>query len=126
MMARSKLGTAFVVLGVTGFAAVAWQLAVAQSPKSVQSTQEEAKQKDPEKRKVDERIKVGDYLYLKAVPSLPTNPLDGPFKVVGDGIDLGGEYGGDVRVVGLTIEEARKAIEKQLLLYLKRTTVSLA
>jgi polysaccharide export outer membrane protein len=65
-----------------------------------------------------------------AVP-IPNEPLAGPVTVETDGtINLGGAYGGAVKVVGLTIAEIKTAIEKHLegTVRLKepRITVSLA
>jgi polysaccharide export outer membrane protein len=55
-----------------------------------------------------------DSLLIQATNVLPAEPIAGQYGVETDGtVTLGAVYG-SVRVAGLTIEEARRAIEKQL------------
>jgi polysaccharide biosynthesis/export protein len=55
-----------------------------------------------------------DSLLIQATNVLPAEPIAGPYGVETDGtVNLGLMYG-SVRVAGLTIEEARRAIDKQL------------
>jgi hypothetical protein len=127
MMARSRLRTAFVVLAATGFAAVAWQLAVAQNPTPEQPAKVAPGQPGPEKPKDKDAapylITAGDHIYVRAANVFEGAPIDGPYKIVEDGIDLGPQYGGRVKVAGLTLPEAHKAIEKQLQKYAKVAAV---
>lgn len=61
------------------------------------------------------KIEPLDVLGLKLATPIPDEPLQGLFTVDSDGtIDLGVTYGGSVPVAGLTVPEARVAIEKFL------------
>jgi polysaccharide export outer membrane protein len=76
------------------------------------------------------RIAPLDFLLISATNTLPNEPIAGPFGVGPDGtVNLGASYG-LVKVVGLSLEEARDAIQKQLSEQVKlkepRVTVSLA
>ncbi len=56
-----------------------------------------------------------DVLGLLLADQIPENPLQGLFAVESDGtVNLGPAYGGSVRVAGLTVPEAKVAIEKFL------------
>jgi polysaccharide export outer membrane protein len=60
------------------------------------------------------RIEPLDTLIVQAREVLPAEPIAGPYGVESDGnINFGSSYG-SVRVEGLTVVEAQKAIEKQL------------
>lgn len=60
------------------------------------------------------KIETLDALAIQVPDALPTAPIAGIYQVEAEGtINLGLEYG-TVRVVGMTIEEARAAIERQL------------
>src|SRR5205807_6045683 len=61
------------------------------------------------------RIDAFDTIALRVTNTFPEEPLDGVYLVDADGtIDLGLTYGGKIRLAGLTPDEARVAIEKQL------------
>lgn len=61
------------------------------------------------------KIEPSDLVILRVTNTFPGEPIDGPFPVEADGtIDLGLTYGGKIRVVDLTPDEARAAIETQL------------
>ena len=61
------------------------------------------------------KIEPLDVLALQLADPVPNEPLQGLFTVDSDGtINLGLTYGGSIRVVGLTVPEAKLAIEKLL------------
>jgi polysaccharide export outer membrane protein len=61
------------------------------------------------------KIDTGDTLFLKVTRTFENEPIDGPYPVDVDGtIDLGPTYGGKVKVVDLTLDEARALVEKKL------------
>jgi polysaccharide export outer membrane protein len=65
------------------------------------------------------RLEPGDILQIQVPDALPNEPLSGVFLVEPEGsINLGLSYG-SVRVVGMTVDEARAAIRRQLLRVLK-------
>jgi polysaccharide export outer membrane protein len=60
------------------------------------------------------RAEVYDVLQIRVTNALPDQPIDNYFIVEAEGVvNLGPTYG-TVRVVGMTIEEAKKAIEQKL------------
>ena len=62
------------------------------------------------------RIEAGDILFLQITYPGQTEPFAGEVLVGPDGkINLGTTYGGVVKVSGLTVEQARVAVEKQAL-----------
>ena len=70
-------------------------------------------------------IKNFDVLQISVDGTLFERPIDGEFVVEPDGtINLGFEYG-NVRVLGLTIDEAKVEIEKHLLKTLKRPVIQI-
>src|SRR5262249_44863293 len=74
------------------------------------------------------KIEPLDVLLIQATNTLPNEPINGLFGVEPEGtVNLGPTYG-TVRIAGMTTEEARVAIEKQLKGTLKepRVLVSLA
>jgi polysaccharide export outer membrane protein len=72
------------------------------------------------------RIDAGDVLMIQASPALPGAPLGGLVSVEPEGtINLGVDYG-VVRVAGLTLDEAKEAIRKQLAEVVKNPQVSVA
>jgi len=67
-----------------------------------------------------------DALLLQATNTLPTEPIAGIFGVEADGmVTLGPSYG-KVQVAGLTTDQARAAIEKQLGQFVKEPKVQVA
>jgi polysaccharide export outer membrane protein len=65
-----------------------------------------------------------DALYVQASNTLAGEPINGVYSVDPDGtVNLGISYGGSIRLVGMTIEEARDAIEKHLGKIIKDTKV---
>jgi polysaccharide export outer membrane protein len=65
------------------------------------------------------RLEAGDVLQIQVPDALPNEPLSGVFLVEPEGsINLGLSYGA-VRVLGMTADEARIAIRRQLLRVLK-------
>ena len=67
-----------------------------------------------------------DILAIRATKTLPDEPVAGLYSVEPDGtINLGGSYG-IVKVVGMSLDDAKKAILTQLLKVLKETTVELS
>jgi polysaccharide export outer membrane protein len=75
------------------------------------------------------RLEPLDIIYLSAANEFETARLTGLYPIDPDGtINIGQQYGGTVRVVGLTTEEAQKVIENKVRLYAKKAdiTVSLA
>lgn len=74
------------------------------------------------------RIKSLDALTVRTPGALPTEPIAAVYQVDPEGnLDLGGSYG-RIKVVGLTIDQARAEIEKRLATVIKepRTDVTLA
>ena len=72
------------------------------------------------------KIEALDTIVLHATNVLTDAPLEGAFQVDVDGtIDLGAVYDGKVKVVDLTPEEARTAVEKHLLKKLDKAKVVL-
>ncbi len=62
------------------------------------------------------KIEAGDILFLQITYPGQTEPFAGEVLVGPDGkINLGTTYGGVVKVAGLTVEDARKAVEQQAL-----------
>ena len=75
------------------------------------------------------KIEPLDALFVQLGNPLPNEPLSGTFSVDPEGtINLGPSYGGSVSVNGLTIPEAKAAVEAQIIKVLKepQVTVSLA
>lgn len=72
------------------------------------------------------KIEPLDVLLIQATDTLPNEPINGPYGVEPEGtINLGLSYG-SVRIAGMTIDEARDAIEKQLKAVLKTPKVLVA
>jgi len=70
------------------------------------------------------RIEVYDVLKISAVGTIPDQPINDFFLVEGEGtVNLGPAYG-TVRIAGMTIEEATKAITEQLQQILRQPEVS--
>jgi len=70
------------------------------------------------------RAEVYDVLQIQVVGTLLDQPIDGFYLVEAEGIiNLGAAYG-SVRVVGMTIEEAKEAITQQLMQVLRQPVVS--
>ena len=60
------------------------------------------------------RAAVFDYIEVRVANVLPEMPINGYFRIEADGVvNLGSPYG-TVRVVGMTLEEIRQAVEKRL------------
>jgi polysaccharide biosynthesis/export protein len=75
------------------------------------------------------RLEPLDILYLSVSYDYEIAPVSGPYPIDPDGtINLGPKYGGTVRVIGLSTEEAQKVIENKLRQAVKKVevTVSLA
>jgi polysaccharide export outer membrane protein len=73
------------------------------------------------------RITPLDVLVIQATPTLPNEPISGPIAVEPDGtVNLGPRYG-SVMVDSLSLDEARTAIEKHMVQFVKdpKATVSL-
>jgi polysaccharide export outer membrane protein len=70
------------------------------------------------------RIAVYDTLQIRAMGTVPGQPIDAYFLVEAGGIVTLGPMYGRVRVAGMTIEEATDAIHKQLYLVLAHPEVS--
>jgi RNA polymerase sigma factor (sigma-70 family) len=71
------------------------------------------------------RLRPGDDVYIRALNTLPDNPLDGVFRVEESGtVALGPAYG-RVSIQGLTVEEAEAAVRKHLSNLLRDSQVSL-
>jgi polysaccharide export outer membrane protein len=71
-------------------------------------------------------IEVLDALLIQATNVLPTDPIAGTYGVDPDGtVNLGLAYG-SVRVVGMTLDQAREAIQKQLEAVVKNPRVTVA
>lgn len=61
------------------------------------------------------RIRTLDVIGVRVPGAFPTDPIEGPYPVDPEGkIDLGPKYGGSIVVSGLTLPEAKAAIEKHL------------
>jgi protein involved in polysaccharide export with SLBB domain len=75
------------------------------------------------------KIEPLDALFIHVTPTLPNEPITGIYAVEPDGnLNLGPSYG-SVRLAGLTLAEAKKAVEEQVKLTIKKpleVTVSLA
>jgi protein involved in polysaccharide export with SLBB domain len=72
------------------------------------------------------RIQPLDQLLIEASPALPTDPIQAIYTVEPDGrVNLGLAYG-SVAVAGMTLEEARDAIQKHLNLILKDVKANVA
>lgn len=70
------------------------------------------------------RLNIYDVLTVRVVGTLLDQPIDGYFLIESEGtIDLGPAYG-TLRVGGMTVEEARAAIQRQLERILQRPEVS--
>ncbi len=70
------------------------------------------------------RIEVYDVLQIRAVGTLLDQPIEGPYLVEGEGtVNLGPAYG-PIRVGGMTIEEATRAITQQLSQILRAPEIS--
>jgi polysaccharide export outer membrane protein len=70
------------------------------------------------------RAQVYDVLQIQVVGTLLDQPIDNYYMIEGEGtVNLGAAYG-TVRVAGMTIEEARDAINKQLRKILRNPEVS--
>ena len=70
------------------------------------------------------RIDIYDVLQIRVVGTLPNQQIDGFFLVEAEGIVTLGPAYGTVRVAGMTIEEATRAITKQLQSVLSNPDVS--
>lgn len=67
-----------------------------------------------------------DVLAIRATKTFPDEPIMGLYSVEPDGtINFGGSYG-TVKVVGMTLDDAKKAILTQLMKVLKEPTVELS
>ncbi len=130
MMAREKFKAAvaamLVVAGVVGVG-VAWQLASAQQPQPPgQPGAKEKPANPPAPAKGEDRIRPGDLLYLQVEGDFATAPLTGVYAVEAGGtLPVGLKYGGRVKLDGLTLEEAEKAVQAHLLIYLRKAEVLL-
>jgi polysaccharide biosynthesis/export protein len=74
------------------------------------------------------RVEPLDALFIQVTNTLPTEPISGVFSVEPDGVvNLGASYG-SVKVVDMTLDEAKAAIDERLKKILKEAlvTVSLA
>lgn len=72
------------------------------------------------------RVQPLDALYIQADQTLPDLPIRGAYGIEPDGnVNLGLAYG-TVRVAGMTIEQAQKAIQEHLLKTLKKTSVQVS
>ncbi|MBL8799703.1 MAG: polysaccharide biosynthesis/export family protein [Planctomycetia bacterium] len=72
------------------------------------------------------KIEPLDSVMIQATNTLPNEPIIGAYGVEPDGVvNLGASYG-SVRLSGLTTEQAREAVEKQLKLVLKEPKVQVA
>jgi polysaccharide export outer membrane protein len=72
------------------------------------------------------RVQPLDALFIQATDTLPTEPIAGVYAVEPDGlVNLGASYGG-VRVVDMTLEEARAAIEQRLKKVVRNPQVSVS
>jgi polysaccharide biosynthesis/export protein len=72
------------------------------------------------------KIEPLDALLIQATNTLPNEPINGIISVEPEGtVNLGLSYG-SVRVAGMTLEEARAAIEKQVAVVLKDSKVLVA
>jgi polysaccharide export outer membrane protein len=72
------------------------------------------------------KIEPLDSVLIQATNTLPNEPVVGAYGVEPDGVvNLGASYG-SVRLAGLTTEQARDAVEKQLRLVLKEPKVQVA
>jgi protein involved in polysaccharide export with SLBB domain len=71
-------------------------------------------------------IETFDVLNVDVQGTLPVQPIAGPVQVGPDGrVDLGPSYG-KIKVIGLSIDEARTAISRHLALILQEPNVSVA
>ncbi len=70
------------------------------------------------------RIDIYDVLQIRVMGTLPNQPIDGFFLVEAEGIVTLGPAYGTVRVAGMTIEEATRAITKRLQSALSNPDVS--
>jgi polysaccharide biosynthesis/export protein len=70
------------------------------------------------------RVDIYDVLEIHVIGTLPAQPIDGFFLVEAEGIITLGPAYGTIRVAGMTIEEATRAITKQLQGQLKNPDVS--
>ena len=129
MMTRTKLKVALaavlIVAGVVG-GGVAWRLDAAQpqpadaksKPAEPPAPKADAPPKDKDAKPIGDKIRPGDRLTVRVGNTLPAEPIDGPFEVEASGkVALGLSYG-RVKIDGLTLEEAEKAISKHLRLTL--------
>jgi polysaccharide biosynthesis/export protein len=69
-------------------------------------------------------IEIYDVLQIKAAFALPDQPIDGFFLVEAEGVVALGPVYGSVKVEGMTIEEAKVAVQKKLDGLLKNPEVS--
>jgi polysaccharide biosynthesis/export protein len=73
------------------------------------------------------RIEPLDTVLLRVTNTFPDEPIDGTYPVDSDGtLDLGISYGGKIKIVDLTLEDARTAIVKQLANHIKGHKVVMA
>ena len=73
------------------------------------------------------KIEAMDTILLRVTNTFPDEPLDGQFPVDTDGtIDLGMTYGGKIKIIDLTLEEAKAAIGKELAKHIKGHKVAIA
>ena len=70
------------------------------------------------------RIDFYDVLQIRAVGTLPDQPIDGFFLVEAGGIVTLGPAYGKVKIVGMTVENAKDAIVRQLKIYMEQPEVS--
>lgn len=72
------------------------------------------------------RIEPLDGLFIQVTNTLPTEPIAGVFTVEPDGVvNLGASYG-SVKVVDMTLDEAKNAIDERLKKILKEAAVSVS
>jgi RNA polymerase sigma factor (sigma-70 family) len=136
MMTREKLKAAAALLllmaGIAG-TGIAWQFASAQQlPLPAQSATKEKQANPPTAAnpaapaKVEDKIKPGDVLYMSAINDFETAPLTGVYAVEAAGtLAIGPTYGGRVKVEGLTLEEAEKALQAHVRNYARKAEVML-
>ena len=132
MMARAKfVKTAGMVLALGGVVAL-WQTAPGgqappADPAAARAEEPPRPKPDPKAApaaKVDDRIKPGDRLHIKARNVFEIDPIDGVFVVEARGtVALGPTYGGRVQVEGLTPEQAEGPVQKQLRMYARNAEV---
>ncbi|MBN9520822.1 sigma-70 family RNA polymerase sigma factor [bacterium] len=139
MMSRAKLAKAgAVALSLVG-AVVVWQAAGgAAQPAPTHPTGGQGSKTDPPPAApkadtvvqpagpVDDRIKPGDRLFIRAKGTFESDPIEGVYVVEkGGAVALGPAYGGRVSVAGLTPEKAEAVVQARLLNFLRTASVQL-